>query len=295
MSQDKDKLKKILAPVISQVRDDFDRWLIEPGTPDTLAKAMRYCVDGGKRLRPALVMFSAQAVGGDTGAELVRRCATAVEMVHVYSLVHDDLPAMDDDELRRGRPTAHIKFGEAMAILTGDALLTRAFGALAESGEPLAGKLVAELSSAAGAIGMVGGQVADMALCDVAAGYEGLEYIHRRKTGALITAAARMGAIAAGADENKLGAITAYARALGLAFQVCDDILDATGNAVELGKTPGKDVEAGKRTVVTELGLEKARELNASLTAQARQALAPLGEKGNVLADLVAMLAERTN
>lgn len=142
---------------------------------------------------------------------------------------------------------------------------------------------------------MVAGQVADMALCDVPAGYEGLEYIHRRKTGAIITAAARMGAIAAGADEKNLRAITLYARALGLAFQVCDDILDATGDAVELGKTPGKDVEAGKRTVVSELGLEKARELNASLSEQARDALTPLGSTADALIKLVALLAERTN
>jgi len=295
MSQDKEKLKSLLLPVAQRVRGDLERWLVEPGTPDTLAAAMRYCVDGGKRLRPALAMFSAQAVGGSEEDELVRRCAVALEMVHVYSLVHDDLPAMDDDELRRGRPTAHVKFGEAMAILTGDSLLTRAFGVIAENGLPLAGKLVCELSSAAGPVGMVGGQVADMALCDVAAGYEGLEYIHRRKTGAIITAAARMGAIAAGADETKLRAITSYASALGLAFQVCDDILDATDNAAELGKTPDKDEESGKRTVVTELGLEKARDLNSSLTAQARQAILPLGEQGRVLAELVTLLAERTN
>lgn len=295
MSKDKDSLEKILTPVVAQVREDLSAWLVEDGAPQSLAAAMRYCMDGGKRLRPALAMFSAQAVGGDAGAELVRRCASAVEMVHVYSLVHDDLPAMDDDELRRGRPTAHVKFGEAMAILTGDSLLTRAFGVLAQSGSPLAGRLVGELATAAGPVGMVGGQVADMALCEVPAGYEGLEYIHRRKTGALITAAARMGAIAAGADEKNLSAITDYARALGLAFQVCDDILDATASTDQLGKTAGKDMEAGKRTVVSELGMKKARELNESLTAQARRAVAPLGEKGATLAALVALLAERTN
>ncbi|HNX27016.1 MAG TPA: polyprenyl synthetase family protein, partial [Phycisphaerae bacterium] len=208
MSKDKNSLKDLLSPVAQSVKKDLDMWLIEAGTPSSLAAAMRYCMEGGKRLRPALVMFSAQAAGGNAEDELVRRCAVAVEMVHVYSLVHDDLPAMDDDELRRGRPTAHIKFGEAMAILTGDSLLTRAFGVLAQSGSPLAGRLAGELSAAAGPTGMVGGQVADMAMCDVPAGYDGLEYIHRRKTGAIITAAARMGAIAAGADENKLAAIS---------------------------------------------------------------------------------------
>lgn len=182
-----DSLGELLAPYAQAAEADLAGWLIEPDVPATLAEAMRYCVlGGGKRLRPVLVAMSAEAVGGDAAGPLACRAAVAVELVHAYSLVHDDLPALDDDALRRGRPTAHVKFGQAMAVLTGDALLTRAFAVLAESDDPLAGELARELAAAAGPAGMIAGQVADMNLCAVADGLEGLRYVHARKTAALI-------------------------------------------------------------------------------------------------------------
>ena len=202
-----DKLGLMLAPYARKVESDLQLWLVDDGVPVSLAEAMHYCVlGGGKRLRPALVYLAAEAAGGSEDDEHVRRSAAAIEMVHTYSLVHDDLPAMDDDSLRRGRPTAHVKFGQAMAILAGDALLTRAFGVLAEgpAGGPVA-ELTGELASAAGAAGMIAGQVADMALCEVPAGLDGLQYIHMRKTAALIRSAARMGAICQAAPRRPGG------------------------------------------------------------------------------------------
>ncbi len=290
-----DALASILHPCAKRVEADIERWLVPAGTPETLAEAMRYCIAGGKRLRPAIVMLAAQAAGGSDDDEMVRRSAVSLEMVHVYSLVHDDLPAMDDDALRRGRPTAHVKFGEAMAILVGDALLTRAFGVLAECPSPAAARLVMELSRAAGAEGMVAGQVADMDLCALPAGLEGLRYIHLNKTAAMIRAAARMGAIAAGANENTLAALSEYAEQLGLAFQLFDDVLDATSTAEQLGKTPGKDAQTGKRTHLSEVGLAEATRLGEAMTAAAKNALAPLGQAGSTLMSLADLLTRRAS
>ena len=277
-----------------RARADLERWCAPPEAPAELSEAMRYCVLGaGKRLRPALAYFAAEAVGGEADEEPVRRCAAAVELVHCYSLVHDDLPAMDDDALRRGRPTAHVRFGEAMAILAGDALLTRAFALLGAIGDPPAGRLLAELAAAAGPAGMIAGQVADMKLCPAPDGAAGLEYIHRRKTAALIRAPLRMGALCAGAEPGQLEAVSKYADAVGLAYQVFDDVLDAVGTAEDLGKTPGKDRQARKRTYVAELGLDGAERRGEELTAEAVAALEPLGEAGRTLATLAGLLAER--
>jgi len=287
-------LTALLAPHAERLEVDLADWLVPPETPASLAEGMRYCVSGGKRLRPAIVSLSARAAGGRETDEPVRRSAVAVELVHVYSLVHDDLPVMDDDKLRRGRATAHVRFGPAMAILIGDALLTRAFGVLAEGSVPLAARLAAELARAAGAAGMVAGQVADMDLCDVPAGFEGLQYIHRRKTAALLRASARMGAWAVGADPRALRAVGEYAEKLGLAFQLIDDVLDATGTAKQLGKTPGKDAPAGKRTYLAEVGGDEAHRLGRRLTDEAVEALGPLGPAGEPLRDLARLLAERT-
>jgi geranylgeranyl pyrophosphate synthase len=287
-------LKQLLHPCVVRAEAALAARQVRPGTPETLAEAMRYCVQGGKRLRPALVYLTSQAVG-PAADDLLDRAAVAVELIHVYSLVHDDLPAMDDDALRRGQPTAHVKFGEAMAILVGDALQTRAFEAIAESGDPQAAMLVCELASGAGATGMVAGQVADMDLCDVPDGESGLEYIHARKTGALLRAAVRMGAIASHADDATLASLTTFAEALGLAFQVCDDLLDATATVEQLGKTPGKDAASDKRTYVTTLGLEGAQARAAHLTQTALDALAPLGEKANALVQLTQHLLNRTH
>ena len=221
--------------------------------------------------------------------------AVAVELVHSYSLVHDDLPALDDDTLRRGRPTAHVRFGEAMAILVGDALLTKAFEVLATgiANGRIAARLVAELALAAGPAGMIAGQVADMGLCEVPEGAPGRRYIHDRKTGALMRSAVRMGGICAGAEKAELEALGRFGEKIGLAFQVTDDLLDATGPADVLGKTPGKDAEAGKRTYVAEIGVEQTRNVAADLCLQAVEDLQPLGERAEKLRRLAALLPER--
>ncbi|MCJ7543719.1 MAG: polyprenyl synthetase family protein [Phycisphaerae bacterium] len=290
-----DVLGGLLAPYAQAVEADLAQWLVEPDVPAALAEAMRYCVlGGGKRLRPALVSMSAGAVGGDAGCELARRSAVAVELVHAYSLVHDDLPAMDDDVLRRGRPTVHVQFGQAMAILAGDALLTRAFGVLAESDEALAAALARELSAAAGPAGMIAGQVADMDLCPVPGGLEGLRYIHARKTAALIRGACRMGALCGRAERKALEAISTFGHSLGLAFQLADDLLDVTATAEDLGKTAGKDASHGKRTHAALIGLEASGRLGQELTASAIAALDGLGPAADDLRTLAKLLADRT-
>ncbi len=296
-----DTVSAFLGPYARRIDHYLDLWVTEEGCPPALREVMRYCVlNGGKRLRPSVVMLSAEAAGGDAADELPQRCAVAVELIHCYSLVHDDLPSMDNDDLRRGRPTAHVLFGEAMAILAGDALLTRAFGVLCEAVQldnpqngAHVGRLVWELTRGAGSGGMVAGQVADMDLCEVPEGPEGLDYIHRNKTAALIRAAGRMGAICANSDEKTLAAITGYCESLGMAYQLVDDLLDVSGQITALGKTPGKDQVNGKRTHVTELGFDRARELSEDLTACAVEAISPLCEKGQKLQTLARLLVER--
>ncbi len=281
------------SPYRQSIESDLANWLAEADTPDSLVEAMRYVCVGGKRIRPTLVLLAAKACGGSTDDELTRRAAVAIELIHIYSLVHDDLPAMDDDCLRRGRETAHVKFGEPMAILVGDALLTRAFGLIAQANTPRTGALVKELAAGAGMAGMVGGQVADMALCTVPDGVEGLDYIHRRKTAALLRTACRLGAHASGAPAETIDAMGDFGESIGLAFQVIDDLLDATGTAEQLGKTPGKDAETGKRTHLTLLGKSKAQALGEELTARALDALTPLGEAATPLRDLAQLLTRR--
>ncbi len=299
-TQSTNALGEILAPYVRQVEGDLERWLVEPGVPPSLAEGMAYCVlDGGKRVRPALVLISAEAGGGDAADELARRAAVAVELVHCYSLVHDDLPAMDDDALRRGRPTAHVQFGEAMAILIGDALLTRAFGLLGEAKglqRPEAvGALGAELAGGAGPAGMIAGQVADMGLCEIPDGLAGLRYIHLHKTATLIRAATTMGAICAQAPPKLRSALRRFGEALGLAFQLTDDLLDVTGDAGEIGKATGKDAQAGKRTYAQVLGIAASEDLGRELTKSALETLRPLGERGRKLHRLAELLLARTN
>ena len=246
----------------------------EDEPPARLHAAMRYALlGGGKRLRPALVRLVCTELGGRAAA--AERPAVALELVHTYSLVHDDLPAMDDDELRRGRPTVHVAFDEATAILVGDALLTLAFEVL---GADERGREHARvLSRAAGSRGMVGGQVLDLSLAldDAALGEGGLaalEDMHRRKTAALFRAACEMGAIAAERESERAGA-AAYGEAVGLLFQAVDDLLDATGDAATLGKTPGKDAALARPSLVQALGLASARE-RAALACDAAHARA---------------------
>jgi len=287
-------MQGLLEPFGRQIQADLDLWLIEPGTPQTLARAMRFCVEGGgKRLRPALVYLAAESVGATELSELTRRSAVAVELIHSYSLVHDDLPGMDNDTLRRGRPTAHVEFGEAMAILAGDALLTRAFGVLAEAEGKKTISLLAELAGAGGSAGMIAGQVADMDLCELPDGPEGMRFIHAHKTADLIRCAVRMGVISADGTDRQLSAVDEYGKSLGLAFQALDDVLDATGDVKRIGKTPGKDANTKRHSAVACLGLDRANKLVEELTEKAVAALEPLGQSAKPLGRLALLLGRR--
>jgi len=275
------------------------RW--EADVPARLAEAMRYgLLGGGKRLRPLLCLAAFDGCGGDQGARpIAEDFAVAVELVHAYSLVHDDLPAMDDDDLRRGRPTCHKVYGEATAILAGDALLTEAFGVLAAGDEPARGRLCRLLAAAAGGVGMVGGQQLDLEMTGRVAGdgplppLPAIEEIHRRKTGALLAAAAEGGAIAAGAPDDRVASLRRYGQALGLAFQIADDVLDVVGDAASTGKSARSDQAKGKPTYPALVGLEKARELAAKARDRAVEAVAPLGGQGTALKALAFYASER--
>ena len=271
----------------------------ESAWPATIHRAVRYSLfAGGKRIRPVLVLAAGEAVGG--AREELMPLACAVEMVHTYSLVHDDLPAMDDDDLRRGQPTSHKVFGEAIAILAGDALLTRAFHLLAEVPESWDDARVrrrlraaATLGEACGTTGLIGGQVMDLESEGRSIGADDLECLHRAKTGALLSACVRGGAILGGAGAGDLRGLSRYASAIGLAFQVVDDVLDATEDAQRLGKTAGKDEAARKATCVSVHGLDKARALAGALRQEALEAVAPLGSRGELLAAIARLIVDR--
>jgi geranylgeranyl diphosphate synthase, type II len=273
--------------------------LLPPETdpPATIHKAMRYSVfAGGKRLRPVLVIAGAEAVGG--AMERVMPAACAMECIHTYSLVHDDLPAMDNDDFRRGRPTNHKVFGEAMAILAGDGLLTLAFGLLAEafagSGDPAAlRRVLADLAEAAGTRGMVGGQVADIEAEGRPATAQELDFIHLHKTAALIRASLRMGALLSGGTPAQVEALSDAGGSLGLAFQIVDDLLDVEGTTEQLGKTAGKDQQQQKATYPAVHGLAASRERARALIDQADRALAPLGPPAEPIRALGRFILER--
>ncbi len=244
--------------------------------PAGLGEAMRYAVlDGGKRLRPLLVLATCEAVGGLADAAL--RAACAVELIHAYSLVHDDMPCMDNDVLRRGKPTVHVRFGEAQALLAGDALQALAFELLVPGDgslpDAMSARLCRLLALAAGADGMAGGQAVDLASVGVALDQSALEAMHRRKTGALLQASVTMGAATAAAAPGVQGALADYGAHLGLAFQVVDDILDVTADSATLGKTAGKDAAADKPTFVSLMGLAGAQTYADAVLAQAHAAL----------------------
>jgi geranylgeranyl pyrophosphate synthase len=309
-------LQTWLAERRGRVDAALDRFLPSAArAPEAICEAMRYSVmAGGKRLRPMLVLAAAEAVAERSGAStedaltLSLPAACAVEMIHTYSLVHDDLPSMDNDTLRRGRPTAHVVFGEAMAILSGDGLLTEAFALLArepahsplvDAGELAARKLeaIVLLSDAAGAAGMVGGQALDLGAAApgapaLDAGF--LRRMHASKTGALIRGCAGAGAVMAGASPAERAAINAYADALGLAFQIVDDILDVEGVAADIGKTAGKDAEAGKPTYPALFGIDESRRLAAQSAGRALDALAA-AELGGQLPAIVRWVLDRHN
>jgi len=288
----------ILAERRRQVDEALERWLPRQGDhPPKIHEAMRYSVfAGGKRLRPILALLACEAVGGSP--EDAMPAAAALEMVHTYSLIHDDLPAMDDDDYRRGRRTCHRVYGEAIAILAGDALLTHAFQVLTDAAGarlPPDGRLriIAEIAEAAGSRGMVGGQAMDILAEGCEIDRPTLLYLHTHKTGALIRASVRVGGIAGGAEEEQLQVLTRYAERVGLAFQIVDDILDIEGATAEMGKTAGSDLRRKKATYPAVMGLEESRRQAAHLLEEARDALRPLGEKGASLAALADFVGSR--
>ncbi len=275
----------------------LERW-VPDNSPAGLGAVMRYAVlDGGKRLRPMLVMAACEAVSGDCATAL--RAAVSVELIHAYSLVHDDMPCMDNDVLRRGKPTVHVKYGEAQAMLAGDAMQALAFEVLTpdEGLSPgLMSTLVRLLARAAGHAGMAGGQAIDLASVGQSLDETVLRDMHRRKTGVLLQASVLMGAACGAASPKALAALSEYGAAVGLAFQVVDDVLDVTQESEVLGKTAGKDVDQNKPTYVSLLGLEAAQQYAHSLRDQAHAALARsgLGQAAH-LACLADKIVERDN
>ncbi|HJU41823.1 MAG TPA: farnesyl diphosphate synthase [Vicinamibacterales bacterium] len=298
-----------------EIETALETWLPRPPhVPAVISEAMRYSLfAGGKRLRPLLTIASAEGTAQVMGtSEAAARdaalpAACAIEMIHTYSLIHDDLPAMDDDELRRGRPTSHVVHGEGMAILAGDGLLTAAFQLLTK--EPHGYhptlmtrklKVISTISDAAGASGMVGGQAIDLAAVKPGPHHtpkpidaDGLQAMHARKTGALIRASVAAGAIMGGADDRVLSALDTYATEIGLAFQIVDDILDEEGSAGSLGKTAGKDKAAGKPTYPAFFGLERSRELAAACHANANRALELAGLLDSRLSGISTWIVQR--
>lgn len=270
----------------------------ENTVPQTLHRAMRYAtLGGGKRLRPLLVAAASELGSADQKA--VEHAMAAVEMIHVYSLVHDDMPAMDNDSLRRGKPTCHVRYGEAAALLTGDALQTLAFEVLCRDCGLDAGRrleMVGVLARASGSCGMAGGQAIDLANVGRPMTRAALEHMHSLKTGALIRAAVALGALCCPeADGADLARLDGYAAKLGLAFQVIDDVLDCEADTATLGKTAGKDADSDKPTYVKLMGLAQARRYAETLVAEAVDALAPFAEKAAALRALAAFVTERKN
>ena len=279
----------------------IERWLdrlvpSETDPPGLIHEAMRYSLfAGGKRLRPILAIVTGELY--DVPEETLLPAACAIEMIHTYSLIHDDLPAMDDDDLRRGMPTSHVRFGEAIAILAGDALLTRAFQTLAELRGVESGRMVrviGEIAQAAGTTqALIGGQVLDLQSEGKRVTSEELEAIHRAKTGALIRCAVRLGPLLGGAPESELAALTVYGEKIGLAFQIADDLLDETATTEELGKTAGKDLATDKATYTSLYGISEATRLAHEVTATAIEALQSLPRTPDRLAQLARFIVDR--
>lgn len=290
-------LHQYLHERVRLVNDALARYLPdESERPQVLHRAMRYStMSGGKRLRPVLVIAGAEAVGG--AAETVLPTACAIELIHTFSLIHDDLPAIDNDTLRRGRPTCHVQFGEATAILAGDALFASAFELIARNAETAPPdrvvqvlKLVAEAS---GTRGMVGGQMVDIESEGKQVDAETLEYIHRHKTSALIRASVVAGAILAGAQGWQIDALSRYGERIGLAFQIVDDLLNVTGDPQKTGKAVGTDAARGKATYPALFGVEASRQRAHTLLKEAIDALSPLGERAAPLRALATLIVER--
>lgn len=291
-------MKNELRDRINVIDTSLDKYTEQKINPQSLIyEAMRYSLfAGGKRLRPVLMWETAKMCDGTW--EIVEPFACALEMIHTYSLIHDDLPAMDNDTLRRGMPTNHIKFGEDIAILAGDALLNRAFEIVSQPdyvNPKLVLRAVSVLAQSSGTEGMIGGQVVDLASEGKNISLDELQYIHTLKTGALIRSACTIGGILSGADETQLSAIDEYAVNLGIAFQIRDDILDITGDEAELGKPIGSDMESEKNTYVTICGLNRSKELVREFSDKAKSSLAVFGDKADFLIRLTDYLIDRTN
>ena len=292
-----------LEGVLDRFRPSVDRALARAlpmtgGALDRLHESMRYSLEaGGKRIRPVLCFASCEAAGGAGVLARAEAPAAALELIHTYSLIHDDLPCMDDDDFRRGKPSNHRVFGEALAVLAGDGLLTRAFGILgeAEEIEPSARvAMVAVLAEAAGSLGMVGGQAADVAAEGAAdVDLPTLQFIHTHKTGALFGASCRLGALAAGAEDAAVRRLERLGEKLGLAFQIVDDMLDEAGRTEALGKASGRDRERGKATYPGILGVEESRRRIAQLTEAAGEWAAGFGAAGDSLGAIIRFVAER--
>ncbi|MCC8160767.1 MAG: polyprenyl synthetase family protein [Oscillospiraceae bacterium] len=290
------KIKERLKGQIELIDGYLDKYLAEKENPQNIIyKAMRYSVfAGGKRLRPILMLNTCKMLGGDTDEVIPFACA--IEMIHTYSLIHDDLPAMDNDDLRRGMPTSHIKFGEATAILAGDALLNRAFEIVSEyDGNNIKRAMTAIniLARSSGTEGMIGGQVVDMESEGKDITLDELRYLHLNKTGAIIRSACAVGALMGGADKEEMDAIDEFAKNLGIAFQIQDDILDVTGSEEELGKPIGSDKEENKNTYVKLAGLEKSVKMAAEYSEKAKKSLGIFGEKADFLTELTDYLTNR--
>ncbi len=289
-----DRLIAFMKDHVPLVNKALDKHLPRPELkPRVLHEAMRYsALSEAKRMRPLLCLMSAHACGGTANAALPAACA--VELIHTYSLIHDDLPSMDDDDMRRGRLTCHKAFDEATAILAGDALLTRAFEVLAAAYPPeQASAAVLSLAKAAGSTGLVGGQVLDMEGEKAKPTRKRVEAIHRRKTGALITAACDLGAVAAGGTDAQREALCAYGKALGFMYQIIDDLLDVESTSETLGKTAGKDAAQHKATIPAVMAVEDARALSKEKAAEAKNAVKDLGKEALMLRLLADYLVER--
>ncbi len=291
----------LFAPEVDALRqridDALDRYTqLDQDCPDHLREAIRYCLLApGKRLRPLLVLTANQICGGQIEDALPAACA--VEMIHNYSLIHDDLPAMDDDELRRGRPTCHIKFDEATAILAGDALIPLAFETIVANTNPatVAAACVGELAIASGPCQLVGGQADDLRLQFATPDLDSLEKIHRRKTGALLTVSLKLGGITAGASAEQIDCLARYGQHLGLAFQIVDDLLDLNGSSETMGKKTGKDAQAGKQTYPTVIGQAASRQRANEMIEQAIAAITMFGDAGAPLKSLANFVINRTH
>jgi geranylgeranyl diphosphate synthase type II len=289
----------LFPPAIEAYRDRIDAALegytqFDDDCPTLLGEAIRYCLLApGKRFRPLLVLVAAEMCGGSIDQALPAACA--VEMIHNYSLIHDDLPAMDNDDLRRGRPTCHIKFDEATAILAGDAIIPMAFEVIANDVRPcsVAAACIAALARASGPSQLVGGQADDLGHQFSEPNLDSLEKIHRRKTGALISVSLKLGGLIAGTDSERLESLTAYGQKLGLAFQIVDDLLDFQGSQSKMGKKTGKDAALGKLTYPSLIGADQSSRRAIEMAEAAIDSLAPFGDAADTLKTLARFVVER--